>query len=318
MNMKSSLIKLINTGVRRAAKIADRAGQNRHNLGIVVSQSLQKLTSSKDLLFPLAFVELLEDCLKEITLKKIENIKTEFDPKNDVSIKRFSSLIDALRHLPPVEFSSANEIALIADSYRGNLEPIEYDQWACDVRSHFEMSSSFGTKGRILSTVVRFTQARQCLELGTAYGMSALFILEALKTRGKDTHLTTLEAFEPQFSISSKTLKSRYGNQVSCEFGLSQEALPMIVKSLERVDFLFHDAGHSREDYVRDFHTVLPILAPGAVVLIDDIRWDDPRFSGENPCCYEGWVEILNHPRVRRAVEITDSNGSMGLLQLGE
>ena len=318
MNMKSSLIKLINTGVRRAAKIADRAGQNRHNLGIVVSQSLQKLTSSKDLLFPLAFVELLEDCLKEITLKKIENIKTEFDPKNDVSIKRFSSLIDALRHLPPVEFSSANEIALIADSYRGNLEPIEYDQWASDVRSHFEMSSSFGTKGRILSTVVRFTQARQCLELGTAYGMSALFILEALKTRGKDAHLTTLEGSEPQFSISSKTLKSRYGNQVSCEFGLTQEALPMIVTSLERIDFLFHDAGHSGEDYVRDFHAVLPILAPGAVVLIDDIRWDDPRFSGENPCCYEGWVEILNHPRVRRAVEITDSNGSMGLLLLGE
>ncbi len=260
MNMKSSLIKLINTGVRRAAKIADRAGQNRHNLGIVVSQSLQKLTSSKDLLFPLAFVELLEDCLKEITLKKIENIKTEFDPKNDVSIKRFSSLIDALRHLPPVEFSSANEIALIADSYRGNLEPIEYDQWASDVRSHFEMSSSFGTKGRILSTVVRFTQARQCLELGTAYGMSALFILEALKTRGKDTHLTTLEAFEPQFSISSKTLKSRYGNQVSCEFGLSQEALPMIVKSLERVDFLFHDEYSTTPGFVGPWRLLIRMV----------------------------------------------------------
>jgi len=315
MNIKSSLIKRIVTGVRRATKIADRAAQNRHDLDIVVSQSLQKLTSSKDLLFPLAFVELLGDCLKETTLKEIQNIKTELDPKDDVSSKRFSSLIDALRHLPPVEFSSAKEIALIADSYRGDLEPTELDHWAGDVRSHFEMSSSFGTKGRILSTIVRFTQARQCLELGTAYGMSALFILEALKTRGKDAHLTTLEGFEPQFSISSKTLKTRYGNQVSCEFGLTQKALPTIVKSLERVDFLFHDAGHSREHYVRDFHTVLPILAPGAVVLIDDIRWDDPRFSGGNPGCYEGWVEILNHPRVRRAVEI---NGSMGLLLLSE
>ena len=48
--------------------------------------------------------------------------------------------------------------------------------------------------------------------------------------------------------------------------------LPRIVKSLKRVDFLFHDAGHSREDYVRDFDAVLPILAPGAVILIDDIR----------------------------------------------
>jgi|SRR5271165_2518368 len=314
MHIKSSLINFFVKGVNRATEITERAGQNGHNLDIVMSGSLEKLTSSKDLLFPLEYVEFLRDCLKAKRLK-IKYIRTQSCTKSDVFTNRFSSLINALRHLPPIEFSIAKEIALIADSYRGNLEPIENDRWAGDVRSHFEISSSFGTKGRILSTIVRFTQARHCLELGTAYGMSALFILEVLKTRGKDTHLTTLEASEPQFSISSKTLQCRYGNQVSCEFGLTQKALPTIVKSLERLDFLFHDAGHSREDYVRDFHLALPILAPGAVVLIDDIRWEDPRFSRENPRCYEGWVEVLNHPRVRRAVEISDS---MGLLLLGE
>ncbi len=233
----------------------------------------------------------------------------------DTSTKRFSFLVDVLRQVPPIELSSAAEIALIADCYRGNLQPIEGNAWVGDVRSHFRMSSSFGTKGRILTTVVRFTQSKECLELGTVYGMSALFILEALKAPGTETHLTTLEGGEPQFSMSSKILRNRYGNHVSCEFGRIQVGLPRIVKTLEHVDFLFHDAGHSKDDYTRDFRTVLPILAPGAVVLIDDIRWEDPRFFQGNPRCYEGWMEVLNHSRVRRAVEINDT---MGLLLLGE
>jgi predicted O-methyltransferase YrrM len=145
--------------------------------------------------------------------------------------------------------------------------------------------------------------------------MSAVFILEALRSRGKDIHLATLEALEPQFSMASKMLRSRYGNQVSCEFGWTQEALPKMVKSLGRLDFLFHDAGHAKENYIRDFHTVLPIAVPGAVILMDDIRWEDSRFSRDNPRCYEGWLEIVNHPRVRRAVEIS---GSIGLLLLGQ
>jgi predicted O-methyltransferase YrrM len=74
-------------------------------------------------------------------------------------------------------------------------------------------------------------------------------------------------------------------------------------------------AGHSKENYIRDFHTVLPIATPGAVILMDDIRWEDSRFSRDNPRCYEGWLEVVNHPTVRRAVEIS---GSMGLLLLGQ
>ena len=75
----------------------------------------------------------------------------------------------------------------------------------------------------------------------------------------------------------------RYPNQVSCHFGWTHEALPRMIESLGPIDFMFHDAGHSKEDYLRDFDTALPVLAPGAVVLIDDIRWEDPRFSFGQP-----------------------------------
>lgn len=307
MNIRRSLIKSYTRGVKKAVEVAECTTRDRRNEDIVLSWALQKVTKDKTIHFPVHYVDLLRDCIEKKTLR-IREIKTNSATSDDTSTKRFSSLVDAIRNVPPIEFSIAEEIALIADSYLINLKPIERKKWEADVRYDFEISSSFGKKGRVLTTVVRLTRSKRCLELGTAYGMSALFTLEALRSGGTEFHLTTLEAGKKQFSLSSRMLKTRYGNQVSCEFGLTQEALPRIVKSLKRLDFLFHDAGHSKEDYVRDFNTVLPILAPGAVVLIDDINWSEDR------SCYEGWMDIVNHPRICRAIELYNS---MGLLLLG-
>ena len=243
------------------------------------------------------------------SVKDVRNEQTE----NDGAARRFATLVDILRSdVPPIPLAAGQEIALVADRYRDLPGVVDYGQWAGDVGLLFSISSSFGRKGRILSTVVRFGRSQRCLELGTAYGMSALFILSALKANGGG-HLTTLEGLEPQFSLASATLKDRYGDMVSCHFGMTQNALPRLARSLEQIDLLFHDAGHSREEYLRDFNPVADILAPGAIVLIDDIRWEDPRFSAQPAETYQGWREIVAYPRVRRAVEI---DNSLGLLLL--
>ena len=319
MNIKSSLVSSFTRVVKKFLEITESTPNDRYNSDIVLAMALQKVSSREDIHFPVDYVGMLRDCMQKTWLN-IQAIKTDSGKNDDISIKRFSSLVDALRHVPSIEFSAANEIALVADSYRGEQKVNHekervYKHDVYDLRSHFEISSSFGKKGRILNAVVRFSQSKHCLELGTAYGMSALFILQALKRQGADAHLTTLEGGKQQFIMSSKTLRSLYGNQVSCEFGRTRERLSEIVQSIDGLDFLFHDAGHCREDYVWDFQTVLPALRPGAVVLIDDIRWDDSRFVEEDPRCYEGWREVVSHQRVRQAVEIS---GEMGLLLLGE
>ncbi len=53
-------------------------------------------------------------------------------------------------------------------------------------------------------------------------------------------------------------------------------------------------------------------FAAGAVVLSDDIHWEEDR-NGRGTRCYEGWMEICADPMVRRAAEI-DYN--LGLLLL--
>lgn len=78
---------------------------------------------------------------------------------------------------------------------------------------------------------------------------------------------------------------------------------------------MFHDAGHSHEAYVNDFSQVSQALVPGAVVLFDDIRWEDERWElrSKPGNTYAGWKEVVSHSRVSYAVEI---DGDLGLLLL--
>ena len=84
---------------------------------------------------------------------------------------------------------------------------------------------------------------------------------------------TTVERFDPQYSLAKERLHQRYGNSVSCHKGNVQDVLPDILNRLDKMGFLFHDASHTKEDYIRDSNLIEPHLASGGVVLIDDIRW---------------------------------------------
>ena len=136
------------------------------NLDIVLAWALQQASARQDILFPVAYLDLLRGCLEKKTFD-IKEIKKTPGKSGDIASKQFASLVDALQDLPPIQFSTAEEIALVADILRGNESPMATDHWAGDIRSHFEMSSSFGDKGRILTAVIRYTRSSHCLELGT-------------------------------------------------------------------------------------------------------------------------------------------------------
>lgn len=257
--------------------------------------------------FPVNYVEFLRTCI-EYSRCAVKEVKRE--SRSDDNGERFTTLLEVLRSsLPPIEFSVATSIALVADHYRTLRQPLEY-AWAADICHHFQAASSFGKTGRILSAIVRFVRSKRCLEAGTAYGMSALFILEAIRNNLETGHLRTVEGWEPLYSLSSSMLKERYGDMVSCHLGNTRDELPRLAKTAAPFDFMFHDAAHSREDYIRDFNAVKDSFSPGAVVLIDDIRFEDLRMSeGRRLRCYEGWMEICADPKVRRAVELDYRQG---------
>ena len=257
-----------------------------------------------------AYVEFLRGCIEPMWCRVV-TLRSNGHLDDSYGL-RFQTLLDCIRgDLPPVPTALALEIARAADALRG-MTALDSAHWTGDVGLHFAISSSTGRKGRLLSSIVRFCRPTVCLELGTAYGMSARFIL-GMETQGRTLHLTTIEGDRPIHGLISPQLSERYGRAVDCRLGWTTDVLPELAKSISPIHFMFHDAGHSMDDYIRDFSLIVDSLAPGAVLLIDDIRWEDARFHQGPANTYRGWQAIAEHKRIRHAVEV---DGSMGMALL--
>lgn len=309
--MKTLLKNALDNGIN---VLYDRYLRDKSNTDLVIAQSLQEIASNPEqhISFPAEYAELLRGCIesKKLTLKYIK--KPDSSIKKTPEVKRFFTLLEVLeKNLLPIEITTAKEIAAIADSYRQISAVYQESNWVGDVHTHFHNSSSFGEKGRILNTVVRIMRSQNCLELGTAYGMSALFICEAMKSISDGGKLTTIEGGEQQHKLAKKMLQERYSSEVECLLGFTDEVIPSILPSLGQLDFVFHDAGHKKENYIRDFNNLLPALKSGAIFLLDDIRWSSPLLYDKDTACYEGWLEITNHPQVLAAVEINKTLGAI-------
>jgi len=109
------------------------------------------------------------------------------------------------------------------------------------------------------------TGARRCLEIGTSYGYSGLWIGAALLENGGG--LITLEKDARKSETAGRHFRDAgLAECVECRTGLAAEILAEIGGP---VDFVFNDA--DKENCRRYVELLLPKLGPRAVVLTDNI-----------------------------------------------
>lgn len=286
----------------RVAGSAQRGGADRSAADLVIADLLARHPAERrnD---PVRLISFLRDCF-EARRFHVSEIKAD-DSAPDPASLRFQTLTASLAEgAPAIPDDVAMRIATAADGILGRREPFERPHWSADVGLHAQLASSFGHKGRLLTAAVRFARPESVLEIGTAYGLSALFLAAGLPEDGR---LVTLERSRPQVDVAREVLAG--DERIEVMEAISHEAGGDIRRTF---DLLFHDAEHSEEAYVRDFETFEPMLRPGAVVLFDDIEWEDPLAPGDART-YRGWRQVVEHARVRRALEI---DGTFGLLLL--
>ena len=100
MNIKSWLKNLFAKLVASAVDIARYPLLNIRNADIVLAWAMQK-PRSKDIAFPIEYVELVRGCLERKSLK-VCKIKNEPDNNSNVFAKRFSTLLESLPAVPPI------------------------------------------------------------------------------------------------------------------------------------------------------------------------------------------------------------------------
>lgn len=128
----------------------------------------------------------------------------------------------------------------------------------------------------LLLRLVREAAPRSCLELGTAFGISAAYLGAALELN-EAGRLVTLEGSEAWAKRARDSLDSLGLERVEVRVGPIAATLPGEATEAEPVDFVFIDAEHQAAATLEQFRTVLPSLAPGALVACDDVDWPEMR-----------------------------------------
>jgi predicted O-methyltransferase YrrM len=159
--------------------------------------------------------------------------------------------------------------------------------------------------GLALYNLVRATRARNTLETGLAYGLSTLFMCQALCDQGAGSHT----AVDPNQRTRWKSIGllnvERAGLDRFLRFveAPSDRALPQLALAGERFDVVFIDGSHRFDHVLLDFYYADQLLRVGGYIMLDDVWMPAVRKA----CSF-----ILRNRRYAPAPEFLYSTASWG------
>ena len=139
-------------------------------------------------------------------------------------------------------------------------------------------------EGDFLQKMIRDAQPRVSLEVGCAYGVSSLYICEALRQVNASKHII-IDAYQHEIfdGIGLINLQRAGYDDLICFFEtLSYKSLVHLNEQCVKIDFAFIDGQHTFDYVLVDFFLIDKLLKPGGVVVLDDLWFPSIR----NVCRY--------------------------------
>ena len=128
-------------------------------------------------------------------------------------------------------------------------------------------------EGMLLYSTVSQLGARRTLEVGLAYGISTLFICQALQDLGGGDHT----AFDPLQSTLWKSIgllnlqRANFQDIVRFREAPSHSVLPDLLRAGDQFDFIFVDGAHLFDFALLDFYYANLLLKPQGHLLLHDL-----------------------------------------------
>lgn len=124
---------------------------------------------------------------------------------------------------------------------------------------------------RMLYRLVRYLKPTVIVELGTSFGISALY--QAAGNTASTIY--TLEGCPGTAAIAKENFKQFPQYDIALMVGAFEEMLPEVLTKVDQIDFLFIDGHHQLEPTLKYIQLCFPKLSKDAVVVVDDINWSD-------------------------------------------
>ena len=122
-------------------------------------------------------------------------------------------------------------------------------------------------EGKVIQMLIKISNTKRAVEVGTFTGYSALVIAEALP---HDGILTTCENNKEFADIALRYFKkSPHGKKIRLKLGPALQTLKEIPDNTQ--DFVFIDA--DKPSYGNYFDAALRILRPGGLIFVDNVFW---------------------------------------------
>lgn len=154
----------------------------------------------------------------------------------------------------------------------------------------------------LLSTLVRETGARRCLEMGTCVGISGAYLAAASAAVGGG-ELVTLEGHEDRAAVARSTFERLGLDRARVVVGSFRKTLPGVLDDAP-FDLAFVDGHHDGEATRRYVTAIRAASRPGALLVLDDIAWSDDMA--------EAWRALTAELSSSVSVDL----GRIGLIQL--
>lgn len=160
-----------------------------------------------------------------------------------------------------------------------------------------EIASNTGRQskyGRLLYRLLMWQKPYYALELGTATGMTALYMASALDP---ERPMHTIEGSASLSEVAAFNA-SQLGlqDQIVFHSGDFDSVLPGLLSQMPRVDFAYIDGNHRYEPTLRYFDMLASRAHPGSVLVFDDIWWSEEM--------KQAWSAIKKDPRVTVSIDI--------------
>jgi predicted O-methyltransferase YrrM len=128
-------------------------------------------------------------------------------------------------------------------------------------------------EGNFLQKIIRDAKPRVSLEVGCAYGVSSLYICEALQQVGATKHII-IDVYQHAIfdNIGHLNLqRAGYGDLICFFEEFSYKTLTQLIERQVKIDFAFIDGQHTFDYVLVDFFLIDKLLKQGGIVVVDDL-----------------------------------------------
>ena len=120
-----------------------------------------------------------------------------------------------------------------------------------------------------LHLIVKISNIKKILEIGTFTGLSALTMSLSLPSNGE---LITLDKNEERNKIASSFFKkAKQENKIKTIIGLALESISNLKKKEQKFDLVFIDA--DKENYKNYYNQSLDLIEKEGLIIVDNVLW---------------------------------------------